>query len=92
MALYIRDISSVPEGGWRYPMVASDKFIVAPYGILHERVVEHYTSNNVQPPSWDKVVKWMCENLSIPCIEGQEPFANRWLSGLPAPLVGCCGR
>lgn len=92
MALWIRDKSVVPEGGWRYPHVASGQFIVAPYQTLYQEIVKTYTANGATPPIWDEVVQWICTNLAVNCVEGNEPFVNLWTLGLPAqPPARCCG-
>ncbi len=92
MSLYIRDTTTVPDGGFRYPGVLPGTFIVYPYGSLYDEIKRQYTANNVPVPRWDEVVIWMCNNLSIPCVDGNQPLVNKWTQGLPSlPLPsGCC--
>lgn len=90
--MYIADTSTVPSGGWRYIHPDGVHFIVYPYGGLYDEVVKVYTANKVTPPTWDQIVLWMCQTLSIRCIEGNQPFANLFTQGLPGPSLpsSCC--
>lgn len=93
MALWIRDTNAVPDGGWRYPHVAPDKFVHAPnYNALYPAVVNAYAINEQPPPSQEQVINWLCTNLSIPCFEGNQALVNKFVLGLPTPVKGCCGK
>lgn len=92
--LWIRDTSAVPPaGGWRYPHVAAGEFVHATnYHALFDAVEKAYRSNDQPVPSHEQIIRWLCENLFVPCQEGNQPLINSFTSGiLPRPAQGCCG-
>lgn len=92
MALWIRDTSTVPDGGWQYPGINGYTISVRNYSLFYEEIVKHYTANGQTPPTREEVTAYVCANLNVPCQDGQEPFVNRWSQGLP-PLGqqrSCC--
>lgn len=93
MPLWIRDQSAVPKERWHYPSLVAGKPIYAPnYNALYPEVVKHYSANNAAIPGEQEVIDWMCANLSIPCVEGNQPLINRWMPGLPGKAPTCCGK
>lgn len=94
MPIWIKDPSTIPSGGFRYPHVAAGQFItVFNYQLLYPAIKQVYESNNQPVPSMEDVIKYQCDNLFISCYEGQEPFANSWLAGIPpVSPAGCCGK
>lgn len=90
MSLTIRDKSTVPSGGWRYPGLGGFIIIVRNFSLYYEEVVKHYTSNGVTPPTLEEVTRYACTELNIPCYEGTVAFANRLTAGLPSKFKGGC--
>lgn len=92
--IVIRDISVVPPDGWKYPVQATGTTIVSRnYQLFYPMIVQHCTSNNVQPPSEQEVIQYLCETLSIPCYEDENrvPLINKFSLGVPnAPRLGSC--
>lgn len=89
--LTIRDTSTVPDGGWRYPGLNGYTITVRNYAIFYDEIVKHYTVNGQPAPSQDDVTRYVCEQLSIPCFEGNVPLVNKWTLGIPSePARKCC--
>ena len=82
--LWIRDTSSVPQGGWRYPVVATEYLVKRPnYNALYPAIVQHCETNSAEVPSEEEVTQWLCDNLLIPCYEDKQPYANGFTSDRP---------
>lgn len=94
MSLWIRDTSTIPDGGWRYQGLDGFVIITRNYSIFYDEVVKHYTANNATPPTREAVIQYLCQNVNVPCYDGPEPFANRWSEGLPSQFQsgGCCSK
>ena len=93
--LVIRDTSVVPFNGWQYPVQATGHTVsTRNYSRLYPEIVKHCQVNNVQAPTEQEVVAYLCQTLSIPCYEADSraPLINAFTLGLPNPprLGGCC--
>lgn len=93
MPLTIKDKSTVPDDGWRYPGLDDHMIVTRNYSIFYDEVVEHYRNNGAEPPSREAVILYLCQELHIPCYDSSGPFANTFTRGLPAKVHGprgCC--
>lgn len=90
MSLYIRDTSTVPDPGWCYPGLNGHMVSTRNYSLFYEEIVKHYTANGQTPPSQDEVIRYACEHLNVPCVDGNQPLINRWTQGLPSQTTARC--
>lgn len=78
MALWLKDTSTTPNEGWIYPSISGTDLKSPNYHGLFGNVKQHYESNGKTAPTKDEVDLWLCENVTIPCFDGQKPFRNRF--------------
>ena len=94
--LVIRDTSVVPQKGWEYVVESTGtKITTRNYVQLYPMIRQHCLSNGVGVPSEQDVIKYLCENLTIPCYEAENhvPLINKYALGVPnAPSIGSCCR
>lgn len=77
MELWIKDTSTTPKEGWRYPAISGPDISTSSYGQLYGAVVKHYRVNEREVPTKEQVDRYICENLTVPCYEGREVFRNK---------------
>ncbi len=76
MPLTIRDTKTTPREKWRYPDVNGKEIIENSYMNLTREVAMHYRTNGQEPPTPDQIIKYLCDNVSVPCFDGREPYRN----------------
>lgn len=96
MPLVIRDTSTVPHEDWTFHVeqtnwVAQTKN----YSLLYPIILQHCQSNNIQPPTQQEVINYVCSQAHVPCYEYETrmPLINKFTNGEPNPprSGGCCG-
>lgn len=90
----LRDTSTVPSEGWKYPGLNGHTIHTHNYSQLYFLVKQHYESNGAPVPSEQEVIDWLCANLFVPCYESEtrQPLVNRFSQGLPTAPQACCGK
>lgn len=88
----LRDSTTVPDGGWRYPGVNGFTVETRNYSQLYWLVKQHYEANQQAAPSEQEVIDYLCSNLFVPCYDSEtrQPMINRFTQGLPTAKRGCC--
>jgi hypothetical protein len=76
--LTIRDTSvSPPEKRWDYYVKETNHTVtVASYCNLKNAVTRHCLSNGVPVPTEEEIIKYLCDNLTIDCRAGRNPYPN----------------
>lgn len=79
MALSIRDTKTTPrERRWVFPDVNGKEIAESSYMNLKREVTMHYRANGQTIPSEQQIIRYVCENLTVPCFEDGKPFRNRF--------------
>lgn len=79
MNLWLKDPGTIPAEGWHYPVEATGYDVKAPnYALLYDKVKQHCAANEITPPTKDEVDLWLCQNVTTPCFEGKQKFANHY--------------
>ena len=79
MVLWIKDFNCPPTTGWLYRVPETGFEIhVRGYTNLYQAIVDYYESNRQTPPTQEQVVKWLCDNLLIECLDGKENYPNKF--------------
>lgn len=78
--LEIRDKKTTPrERSWPFHSVDPTVEIKANSWMnLLREVQQHYTANNRTPPTEQEIIKYVCDNVSVPCFEDNQPYRNNW--------------
>lgn len=79
--VFIKDVNSVPREGWRYPSIEGSRetdLRVSSYGMLHNKIVQHYKVNGKTPPTVQEMDLWLCEHLKVHCFTDGREFRNNW--------------
>lgn len=79
MPLTIRDTNTTPrERFWPFPAVDGSELRSNSWMNLLREVQQHYIANACTPPTVEEITKYVCDNVSVPCYEGREPYHNSW--------------
>lgn len=74
--IWIKDTSTVPDGGWQYPAVSGENIKTPCWSQLCGKVAKHYQTNSRPSPTCNEVTQWVCDNLPVPCYQGRTPYRN----------------
>lgn len=77
--LWIKDTSVPPREGWKF-FVPQTKFFVLSnsYLQLPRKIAQHCQANGISPPTEEEITRFICENLTVDCRVGPDPFPNKW--------------
>lgn len=96
MGLIIRDTNTTPrERFWPFPAVDGSELRSNSWMNLLREVQQHYTTNGRTPPTVEEITKYVCDEVTVPCFEGNVPYKNRFTDpptflqrGKPSPDWG----
>ncbi len=76
--LSIRDTNSTPkERKWTFPDINGKEISENSWLNLKREVAMHYRANGRTPPAEQELIKYCCDNLTIPCYDGTQAYRNR---------------
>lgn len=76
MALSIRDTKTTPRQKWRYPDVTGKEIVENSYMNIKREVAMHYRANGREAPAEQEIIKYLCDNVSVPCFEDGAVYRN----------------
>jgi hypothetical protein len=88
MLLRIKDTNTVPKEGWHYLIELTGYVVKTPsYLQLYPEIVKHCQTNHVEPPTKQELDQYLCDNTTIDCREGREPYPNQYSDKRNWPLL-----
>lgn len=79
MPLTIRDTNTTPrERSWPFPAVDGSVMTSNSWMNLKNLVHQHYTTNGRPVPTEQEIIQYVCDEVTVPCFDGTEPYRNKF--------------